>query len=495
MAQLWGVASAVKEPGATLEFRFWAHNGALTLESWQRLKVGSGVGRPVSSEDFAKGLEPHLPVFLGERTKEVVITLRRESTRWMLDYEAHASREPLPPHAKSWPVRRTGVTGQTHEAVHRVAGSLVRLLQVPSDGTATLHATVELEDDRVEGWEPGRYESSGHGGARPPPSSMVSEVVNALLPFTHGVGRRTVQLELRGSHGGPATFTRGWVVRAQTLHPPPPPESQAEFVAEYRAMHEEILCQWREGVRDGFQMAATFTAEQFALWCIGGLAARGATVLFKAVAPTVTRVLARGGSEAAGWLRSLLARAPAERGALTPLMAKLDAGGLQALTAAERAELTALMGRLEQLIQTPLTTAEKGRLRAVAHANFFERFHPELAKVLRTAKDIAYPVHHRIPLEFAHLFPTVDVNARLNLIAADPVVHTGINRVWTLVRPVRQRLTPAEVEQVVAIVDRHFGRWYNVVHEPGRSASALSAAEASALGEVERLLVQLGKGS
>jgi hypothetical protein len=45
---------------------------------------------------------------------------------------------------------------------------------------------------------------------------------------------------------------------------------------------------------------------------------------------------------------------------------------------------------------------------------------------------------------------------------------------------------------VVAIVDRHFVRWYNVAYDKS-SASALAKAEAAALAEVQSLVARLSK--
>ncbi|HLM46149.1 MAG TPA: hypothetical protein VK458_19930 [Myxococcaceae bacterium] len=69
-------------------------------------------------------------------------------------------------------------------------------------------------------------------------------------------------------------------------------------------------------------------------------------------------------------------------------------------------------------------------------------------------------------------------------------VHERISVVWTAFRRAKDKATEEDVRKVAAIVDRHFGRWFNQRYEAGRSASALAKAEADALNEV-RVLVDL----
>ena len=99
-----------------------------------------------------------------------------------------------------------------------------------------------------------------------------------------------------------------------------------------------------------------------------------------------------------------------------------------------------------------------------------------------------YPVHHVIPLEYVHLFPELEINARVNLVGVAMPVHTRINNVWTSVRRVSESITAEQVKDVAAIVNKHFGRWYDVVSESSISASALDQAERAALRDVVALL-------
>jgi hypothetical protein len=105
-----------------------------------------------------------------------------------------------------------------------------------------------------------------------------------------------------------------------------------------------------------------------------------------------------------------------------------------------------------------------------------------------------YEVHHRSPMEFAHLFPMVDINNRANLVGVAKPVHQAINRMWNTFRPPPgTSATTEQIEQMTSLVDRHFGRWYDKVYD-SRMSDALDEAERAALAEVSALLTRLGRG-
>ncbi len=488
VGEMWAVAGGSEAPGAAWRFRYHSQGGALTLRSFQRLEEPRGRGAPLDRGVFLPGLQDNLPTLLGTRPREVTFTLVREAEGWDVGL-ATEGREAAPPEARTLPEVRQGASPTTYQQVVATARRLARLLEVPRGGRARLEAEVTLEDDRVTDLHPGRLEASGRSRL-PATERTVETLVSALLPFTHGLAVRTVRLVLEGTHREPEAHPRWRVVEAETLRPPPPPEEMEDFAREYRDMHERILREWREEVRESAVLLAGWSLEQLAYWYVGGLLARGGVVLFEAAAPTIASVLSRGGVTAVRWFRALLIRTPpAERAVLERLWLKAETQGLGALTAAERAELRALMGRLEQLVHAPLKDKRvKSDLREWARKEYFEVHHPELAKVLGPEGMRRYPVHHVIPLEYAHLFPKLDINATTNLVGVARPVHNRINNVWTSVRRVSETMTPEEVQDVAGIVNKHFSRWYDVVPDPAVSELVLEQAERAALRDVMALL-------
>jgi hypothetical protein len=77
-------------------------------------------------------------------------------------------------------------------------------------------------------------------------SEVAGAVTRVLLPFTEGIGRRTVRLVLRVEHRPGEAEAGGRVESARVERPPPEPE-----LSWYRAMHEATLLRWREGVHEG----------------------------------------------------------------------------------------------------------------------------------------------------------------------------------------------------------------------------------------------------
>jgi uncharacterized phage-associated protein len=65
-------------------------------------------------------------------------------------------------------------------------------------------------------------------------------------------------------------------------------------------------------------------------------------------------------------------------------------------------------------------------------------------------------------------------------------VHRSINKVWTSMREYSARMSPEDVQRVIDIVNRHYGRWFNKLHE-STHAPALASAEQAALREAGQL--------
>ncbi|HYO56269.1 hypothetical protein [Archangium sp.] len=490
LAQVWGLVRGVDEVGARVEVRFWAHAGTLTLLSHRTLG-GQERAEPVDEAAFGKGFRRLLTSYVGQQTGEAVFTLHRRRAEWHVDFRG-ASDVPRPPEAKSQPVRREGVSVDTYAAVTGVSGEMVRLLGGPSGANASFIATVTLEDDGVLGWEPGLHEGAGREVGSAARERLQGELIQALLPFTHGVGPREVRLTLQGVHrlGEPGASWR--VVVAETLHPETSGGADADLIAEYRGLHESILREWREEVADSGRLALRMGAEELAFWVIGGVVAHGGGAILKAVAPRLMEVLRRGGAKARGWLSTLLQRlSKVEREAFESLWEKVDVRGARPLSKSEERELGKLAKRLEELVDAPLSREEKDIFRETAREEFF-KLHPEWAKLLVSDKGVRYPVHHRRPLEYAHLFLGEDINVQKNLSAVSGEVHRGINAVWTAFRPMQGTASAADVDKVVAIVDRHFGGWYNKVYAES-AAPMLAEAQAAAIAEVQQLVSRLRK--
>ncbi len=491
LAQVWALARGVDEVGAQVEVRFWAQGGALTVLS-HRTAQGYAQATKVDEAAFARGLRRLLTDYVGERQGEVVFTLHREQTEWRVDYRA-SSDVPRPPEAKTLPVRRKGVPVDSFSGVTQVAEEMGRLLRGAANSSAFFTATVRLEDDAVTAWEVGPYAGAGQEVGRAEQTYLQDSLIRALLPFIHGVGAREVRLELRGVHGPGEAGTRWRVVEATTLRQGPWSGEDEDLVAEYRALHETILREWREEVMDAGRLAVLVGTQELALWIIGGVITHGAGAFLKVVAPTLVTLLLRRGREVRGWLCTLLLRLPStEQMAFRQLWARLNLKGARSLTHAEKSELRVLAKRLEDFIEAPLTSRDKKILRSAAREDFYGVY-PELERLLVNAKGIPFPVHHRKPLEYAHLFPGVDINARSNLRAVDETVHSSINAVWTALRNAPVKVRADEVDEVVAIVDRYFGRWYNAPYER-TTASALAEAEVAAMEQVKKLAARMSQG-
>jgi hypothetical protein len=104
LARVVGLASGVEEVGARLAFTFWVEGDALTPVDYRR-EGGSGrAGRRVKAEELERVLRLVFSDYIGQRTGEVVLTLRREEAHWAVDYGA-ARRSSRPAEARTLPVR------------------------------------------------------------------------------------------------------------------------------------------------------------------------------------------------------------------------------------------------------------------------------------------------------------------------------------------------------------------------------------------------------
>ncbi|HLM46150.1 MAG TPA: hypothetical protein VK458_19935, partial [Myxococcaceae bacterium] len=368
-----GVASHVEGADAELVFRFWAQNGVLTLLSWKRGAEGTGAAGKRAA--FAPGLEAHLPTYVKARTGEIVFTLRQEPRGWSLrSVTTPEGSKPL--EARTLPVRRTGVTADTLAQAHAVAARLAKGLRVSEGSSATAWVDVQLDDARVLGATTARYESHGGPPVREPSPELVAQLTQALLPFTHGIGPRTVRLMLVADHHRTERHARWRVMEAGT--PRLDSEAPPDLVTEHYALYERILRQWREETQDAFLQAGVTSTEFLATWFISSLALRGGLALFEAVAPRLVPILARGGAETVAWFRSFLARVrPAEREQSHRLWTKAQTQGL---SVAEKEQLRKLMARFEKLLDARLDRDASNELRRMAQSDFYGKLHTGLGE-------------------------------------------------------------------------------------------------------------------
>jgi hypothetical protein len=466
LVQVVGLALGVEEVGATLAFAFWVEEGALTPLGY-REKSGNGhAGRTVEVKTLERMLRPIFTEYVGQRTGEVVLTLRREESRWAVDYDA-TRQGSRPAEAKTLPARIRGATADALLTFHEAARKGLRAVQVPAGGAARVEFAVRLEDGRPTGWEllGTRSTDEGTGGA---PRSLSPEVtghtVQVLLPFIEGIGSRTVHLMLRVEHRPGEAQAWGRVESVRMEHPSSTLASAPEQ-SWYHSMHEAILLRWREGVYEGSAWLSQRGVEELALWYAGGIAAKGLGFFATKGLEWVPRALGREPEVAAGWLRTALKRLPmGERKAFEQLWGKVALEGEQALTRAERQALRGLFVRLEQVIQQPLDVDLKGTLRDEARI-YYGKLYPQFAKTLRELGE-QLPIHHRRPLQYAHLFPAEDINAGENLAMLRNYVHKELNLLWTRFRKARPNPTADEVRRAADIIDSHFEPWYHRADDP-----------------------------
>ncbi|WP_309892372.1 hypothetical protein [Archangium sp.] len=480
LAWMVGVASGAREVGTRLVFTFWVHEGALTPLGYQEARGGGSTGRVVEAHGLERELRPLFTRPLGRSTGEVVLTLRREEGRWAVDYDA--TREGTrPAEARTLAVGTRGTPSVTFLAVHEAMRKGLRAVQVWEGGAARVELMVELEDGRLTGWElvEARHTRQGTGGhPRALSSEVAGNAVQGVLAFTEGLGQRTVRLVLRVEHRTGEAEARGRVEEARVERP----SLALALTPEqnwYHAMHEALLLRWREGVYEGSAWLAQKGVEEAALWFVGGMVGKGLGSFMTKGLEWVPKALGQEPEVAAGWLRSALKRLPnQEQKAFEQLWKKMALEGEQALTQGERSALRGLFVRLEQVVQEPLGTDPKKLLRAEAR-KYYKELYPQLARALdKLAKEL--PIHHRRPLQYAHLFPADDINAAENLATLRKYVHDQISFLWGRFRMAQPDPTADEVRRSAEIIDRHFEPWYHRVDDPpGLSRTAEEAREAA----------------
>ncbi|HZH78740.1 MAG TPA: hypothetical protein VEY88_22110 [Archangium sp.] len=486
LAWMVGLASGVREVGTRLAFTFWTHEGALTPLGYQEDAGGGSTGRVVEAHVLERVLRPCFTAPLGRGTGEVMLRLRREEVRWAVDFDA-TRQGTRPAEAKTLAVGIRGTPSATFLAMHEAMRKGLRAVQVPEKGAARVEVTVGLEDGRLTGWElvEALHTRRGPGGdARAVSPEVTGQAVQVLLPFTEGLGPRSVRLVLRVEHRVGEAQARGRVESARVERPP----SALALTPEqswYHAMHEATLLRWREGVYEGSAWLAEKGVEEAALWFVGGIIGKGLGSFLTKGLEWVPKALGREPEAAAGWLRSALKRLSAqEKEAFEQLWRKVALEGEQALTQGERKALRGLFVRLEQVVQEPLSPNLKNSLRAEAR-EYYKELYPRLARILEDLGE-KLPIHHRRPLQYAHLFPAGDINAAENLAVVLHHVHKQINFLWGRFRKARPNPTEDEVRRAAEIIDGYFEPWYHRVDEPPGLSRTIGEAREAALGELRR---------
>jgi hypothetical protein len=480
LAWMVGVASGVREEGTRLAFTFWVQEGALTPLGYREEAGGGSTGREVEVHVLERVLRPLFTEPLGRRTGEVVLTLRREEARWAVELDA-TRQGARPAEARTLAVGTRGTPSATFLAVHEAMRKGLRAVQVPGEGAARVVVTVGLEDGRLTGWElvEARHTRGGMGGSpRALSPEVAGQAVQVVLPFTEGLGPRTVLLVLRVEHRAGEAQARGRVESARVERAPLAVALTPEQNW-YHAMHEALLLRWREGVYEGSAWLAEKGVEEAALWFVGGMVGKGLGSFLTKGLEWVPKALGQKPEMAAGWLRSALNRLPThEKDAFEQLWRKVALEGEQALAQGERQMLRSLLVRIEHAVQQPLSDKSKSELRKAAR-KYYKELYPQLAKSLDDSKG-GLPIHHRRQLEHAHLFPTEDINAAENLAMVQYHAHQHINVLWGRFRKARPNPTADEVSRAAEIIDGHFEPWYHRVDDPpGLSRTAEEAREAA----------------
>jgi hypothetical protein len=93
-------------------------------------------------------------------------------------------------------------------------------------------------------------------------------------------------------------------------------------------------------------------------------------------------------------------------------------------------------------------------------------------------------------MQYAHLFPKIDINGKANLAGVHREVHSNISAVWKSLGRASERMKPKDVTQAMEIIQRHYGRWFDQIYDPA-DAPALAKATQAALREIAELKASL----
>ncbi|WNG55396.1 hypothetical protein F0U59_11845 [Archangium gephyra] len=114
---------------------------------------------------------------------------------------------------------------------------------------------------------------------------------------------------------------------------------------------------------------------------------------------------------------------------------------------------------------------------------YYAKLYPQFAGILKE-KGSYFPIHHRRPLQYAHLFPDENINAAENLAILQEYVHKEINFLWARFRKARPNPTADEVRRAAGIIDGQFESWYHRIDDPSGVVKTAQQARDVALREL-----------
>jgi RHS repeat-associated protein len=114
-----------------------------------------------------------------------------------------------------------------------------------------------------------------------------------------------------------------------------------------------------------------------------------------------------------------------------------------------------------------LRTQVSGKLSGAARNSFRNEARKIFYEAYPRLSGQGLDVHHRIPLEWAHMFPDANPNRLSNLIGLDKTIHTQVNAMWSDFRFFYERLgrspTVMEILEFAYKIDQEFSTSYNKV--------------------------------
>jgi len=241
IAQMWGIANFIDVSGTEIQFTFHSRGGALTMLGWARTNTQGGRYVYTSFRSFSDSVEPVFTSLLRREGINIRVTLQLSQTGWFLVSVTQIPTPEAPPEAKTLPVNQLGFSEDAIASSHTAAREMVRLL---APGIVESAMKIELEDDRIVRWQPLHSMPRAGEEAHLGPSLFEEEIGNALLPFTRGVGGRTLTLLLRLNRRAGEEPARWRALAATTLSRAA--MSPDPVLTAYRRIHERILRQWRE---------------------------------------------------------------------------------------------------------------------------------------------------------------------------------------------------------------------------------------------------------